>query len=154
MTRRTLAVALAMLIGHAPAAAAATYDREPRPSRSVAAARAAAVIPASMARFAECVSERESGGSYTARNASGSSAQGRWQFLDRQWRHGLSFMVRDRLVRFGMPRPEARKIREWLAAHEIAAWPGPYQDAGFVEVMSRGGAHHWALAGSSCERFR
>ena len=127
-----------------------------RPSRSAHAAviRQASTIPTRWRPFALCVSDRESGGSYTARNTSGSSAQGRWQFLDRSWRHGLSFMVKDRLIRFGLPRPAAREVRRWLGAHEIAAWPGPYQDAGFVEVVERGGAYHWRLAGSRCEAYR
>ena len=115
-----------------------------RPSRSAysGAIRRAATIPAGIRSWALCVSERESGGSYTARNPR-STAQGRWQFLDSQWRRGLSYMVADRLRDHGVPRPVARAIRVELARTPIAKWPGPYQDAGFVEVVERGGASHW-----------
>ena len=140
------------------AANANDTDREwavQRPSRGVhaTAVRQASTIPARWRPFALCVSDRESGGSYTARNDS-SSASGRWQFLDTSWRRGLSFMVRDRLIRAGMPTPAARSVRTYLAATHISRWPGPYQDAGFVAVVSKGGAFHWRLAGSRCEQYR
>ena len=150
---------LALAIGGAdtppvPLLGGVTPDRvtaATRPSRSAYASsiRRAAVIPPRLRPWANCVSDRESSGSYTARNPS-SSASGRWQFLDSQWRRGLSFMVADRLRDHGVPRPTARVVRVHLAATPIHRWPAPYQDAGFVEVVERGGAHHWALAGSKC----
>ena len=59
-------------------------------------------------------------------------------------------MVRDRLVEFGMPRPAARQVRLYLGARPISAWPGWYQDIGFLEVVERGGRHHWNGGSHSC----
>lgn len=119
-------------------------DWHTRPSRSVYAAtvRQAADIPAAWEPYAACVSDRESGGSYTVKNPK-SSAQGRWQFLDQSWRRGLGYMVADRLKDHGMPKPAARQIREYLHDTPIAQWPGPYQDVGFVAVVLSGGKNHW-----------
>jgi hypothetical protein len=111
--------------------------------------REAATFPRSIVSFARCVLERESGGTLdrrqsgvAARNPS-SSASGRWQFLDTSWRRGLSFMVRDRLVRFGMPKAQAREVRLYLGSRPISTWHGYWQDIGFLEVVERGGRHHW-----------
>ncbi len=136
----------------------ATDDRQfavDRPSRGVhsTAMRRAATVPGRWRAFHDCVAQRESGGSPSARNPR-SSAQGTYQFLDRSWRHGLSFMVRDRLVRVGVPKPVARDVRRWLGSREIATWPALYQTVGFVEVVERGGSYHWRLAGSKCEAYR
>ena len=49
----------------------------------------ASQIPSRWQRFARCVSERESHGNYRAKNPR-STAMGRWQFLDKAWRTGLS----------------------------------------------------------------
>ena len=131
-----------------------------RPSRSVHASsiRRAATIPPRLRPWAACVLRRESGGTLAdptsgmgARNES-SSASGRWQFLDSQWRRGLSYMVADRLRDHGVPRPTARVIRLHLAATPIHRWPAPYQDAGFVEVVERGGAFHWRGPGCGMPR--
>jgi hypothetical protein len=63
-------------------------------------------------------------------------------------------MVKDRLVRSGLPKGKAREVRVYLSARPIERWPALYQHVGFAEVMDRGGSRHWALAGSSCERLR
>jgi hypothetical protein len=106
--------------------------------------------------FASCVIKRESGGSLDriqsgvgARNPS-SSAAGRFQFLDTSWRRGLSFMVRDRLVRFGMPKAQAREVRRYLGGRHIATWHGYWQQIGFLEVVHRGGRFHWNGGSHSC----
>jgi hypothetical protein len=52
-------------------------------------------------------------------------------------------MVRDRLVEFGMPKQEAKRIRQYLGSIPIHQWHGYYQTVGFVEVVSRGGKFHW-----------
>ena len=78
------------------------------------------------------------------------SAAGRWQFLDRSWRNGLAYMVRDRLVRYGLPKAQAKEVRVWLQRHPIYEWHGLYQDAGFLEVIKRGGRHHWDGGSHSC----
>jgi hypothetical protein len=174
----TAAALTASLLAAAPAAAApdetppattttATPSRDQqdrqfaadRPNRSSAQRTvlySAARIPGSIRGWAACVLDRESGGSLNdwssgagARNPA-SSASGRWQFLDGSWRRGLSFMVRDRLVEFGMPRAQARQVREYLAARPISEWEGVYQDVGFVEVVSRGGRFHWNGGSHSC----
>jgi len=125
---------------------AARDDWVTQPSRSayVSVIRQAADIPDQWQRFADCVSDRESGGSYTARNPS-SSAQGRWQFLDTSWRvnGGLHHMVVKRLRAHGLPDQAAVQLRRHLRDTPIAEWPGPYQDTGFVAVVLSGGQHHW-----------
>jgi hypothetical protein len=127
----------------------ASIDREwavQRPSRSVHSAviRRSAEIPAHARAFADCVSDRESSGSYTARNPT-SSAQGRWQFLDISWRQngGLHYMVAARLKEQGLPSSAAADVRRFLADTPIYRWPGPYQDTAFVAVILSGGWHHW-----------
>jgi len=126
-----------------------------QPSRGTHASviREAAKVPAKHRSFASCVLDRESGGTLDriqsgvgAKNPN-STASGRWQFLDSQWREGLSFMVRDRLVQFGMPEQEARLIRVSLSKRPINEWHGYWQDIGFNEVVERGGEHHWAGPG-------
>jgi hypothetical protein len=111
--------------------------------------REAAKVPAKHRSFASCVLDRESGGTLDriqsgvgAKNPN-STASGRWQFLDSQWREGLSFMVRDRLVQFGMPNDDARTIRQQLSTQPIYEWHGYWQQIGFVEVITRGGEQHW-----------
>jgi hypothetical protein len=52
-------------------------------------------------------------------------------------------MVKDRLIKFGMPKAEAKKVRLYLAARPIYRWEGVYQQVGFVETVKRGGAFHW-----------
>jgi hypothetical protein len=110
----------------------------------------AAQIPQQHQRFAACVSNRESHGNYRAKGDV-SSARGRWQFLDHQWRSGLSFMVRDRLVTFGMPKAHAGNIRRQLLAKPIDKWTPVLQDIAFVSVIThRDGWRHWYIAGSKC----
>ena len=112
----------------------------------------AATIPAKHQPFAACVSNRESHGNSRAKGDV-SSARGRWQFLDRQWRvtGGLTFMVRDRLVRFGMKTRYANTIRVQLQHTPIDRWAPVLQDVAFVSVIThRGGYRHWYIAGSKC----
>lgn len=131
-------------------------DRElsvTRPSRSVSAVRDASRIPGRWRLFEKCVALRESHRNPKARNGS-SSAQGTYQFLDRSWRSGLAHMVAARLHDHGLPWTQAKKVRTYLRAHEIAAWPATYQTIGFVAVVNAGGSYHWRLAGSTCEAYR
>ena len=115
----------------------------------IATIEAAAVSP--MPKFSHCVAERESHHNPRARNKH-SSAQGKYQFLDRSWREPLAFMVRDRLIQFGMPTDEAREIKHELASKEIARWPEHYQDIGHAEVLEQGGWFHWRY-GDRCDRL-
>ena len=116
-------------------------------------AASAAAIPSSQQAFADCVSDRESHGNYKARG-SDSTSSGRWQFLDRPWRNGLSYMVAARLRDFGMSGKDSKAVRIRLQATHIAAWEPHYQDAAFVAVLNaRGpwsGWKHWYLSGSRC----
>lgn len=127
-----------------------------KPSRGTWAGpvRASAAVPSRWRSFAECVLRRESGGVLhnkqsreDARNGS-SSAAGRWQFLQ-AWQRGGSFMVRDRLIQFGMPNGKAREVRIHLGAKPIYQWDGWYQDILFNEVVERGGWTHWT-GGAGC----
>lgn len=112
----------------------------------------AAVIPAKHQPYAACVSNRESHGNYKAKGDV-STARGRWQFLDRQWRitGGLTYMVRDRLLTFGMNKKDANSIRQHLQHTPIDKWAPVLQDVAFVSVIShKGGYRHWYIAGSKC----
>jgi hypothetical protein len=126
-------------------------------SRVVNTVTRAATPPPSVYRWASCVLDRESGGTFARRqsgtgalNGEGSGAAGRWQFMP-NWRHGLPYMVKDRLVQFGMPKRQARQVRLYLSRlHYIHRYPGVYQDIGMLEVVERGGAFHWD--GHTCGR--
>lgn len=134
----------------------ADNDREwavNRPSRSVSVVREAAAVPPKWRRFAACVLDRESGGTLDrpqsgvgARNPS-SSAAGRWQML-RPWNHGGPYMARDRLVRFGATKAQAKAVRVWMQQHPITQWPGLYQDLVAFEALERGSWRHWS--GHTC----
>lgn len=131
--------------------------RVDRPDRGThgSVVREAAVIPPKWKPFAKCVAFRESGvtnldnrqSREDARNSS-SSAAGRWQML-RAWQQGGSFMVRDRLVQFGMPKQDARHVRLTLGDTPIHEWDGWLQDVLFNEAIARGGWRHWS-GGKGC----
>ena len=119
--------------------------------------RAAATPAPAITSWAVCVLDRESGGTFDRRqsgagalNTAGSGAAGRWQFMP-AWRHGLPYMIRDRLVQFGMPPKQARQVRLFLSElYYINRYPGLYQDIGMLEVVERGGWFHWN--GHTCGR--
>ena len=114
----------------------------------------ASQIPKRWQKFARCVSERESHGNYRAKNPR-STAQGRWQFLDKAWRTGLSYMVRDRLIAHGTPKAHANSIQRKLAKTPIQKWAPWAQDAGFVAVITADegrGWRHWSNGGK-CDRL-
>lgn len=145
-----------VLIASAVLAGPASDDRElsvRRPSRSVSSVREAAVVPKRWRQYHDCVALRESHFNPKARNPR-SSAQGTYQFLDRLWRESLAGQVAARLRDHGLDRPTARKVRDHLTSIEIARWPAVYQTIGWNEVVTRGGAYHWRLAGSRCEAYR
>lgn len=138
-----------------PAHTVSATDREWAANRPTRGAHAntvirAATVPHQWLSFATCVLNRESGGSLDrwqsgtgALNGQGSGAAGRWQFMP-NWRHGLPYMIKDRLEQFGMPHKDARKVRIYLSKlYYIHKYPGVYQDIGFNEVVERGGAYHW-----------
>lgn len=130
---------------------AATVALSPGSASNAQIIEQAAVSP--WPTFSACVSWRESHDNPRARNQE-SSSQGRWQFLDTAWRDGLAHMVRERLVRFGMSKADARAIRIRLQGIEIARWPAALQDVGHAEVIDRGGWRHWWLDGSRCNQLR
>lgn len=119
------------------------------------AAAAAADLPAAQMEFRECVAQRESHGNYLAVNRTEpSSAQGRYQFLDRKWRFGLAHMVADALRDAGMPWNKAVKVRTSLRKAEIRKWDPILQDVAFAATLNaRGpwsGWTHWHINGSRC----
>ena len=116
-----------------------------RPSRGPARIVAtAARIPTAWEPFRACVVARESNGDPTAENRA-SSAQGKYQFLDRQWRRGAAWNVYHRLRAAGMPRSHARLILTRLHATPIKRWAEPYQDVAFASViLIPRGWRHWS----------
>lgn len=148
-----------LLLGAAVEVAANDSDRElsaARPSRSVSAVRAAATPPRAWRAFAACVLARESGATLDrqqsgvgALNQAGSSAAGRWQML-RPWQDGGAWNVQKRLVRYGLPKSQAREVRIYLQRTPIHRWHGIWQDAAAFEALESGGWRHWYLAGSRC----
>lgn len=128
-----------------------------RPARGVysSVVREAATVPRGMESFVACVLKRESGASLSPRTSGqgavnqSSGAAGRWQFMP-DWQHGLPFMVKDRLVKFGMPRLKAHFVRKYLSTKPINEWSGWYQDIGAFEVLERGGRHHWDGGSRRC----
>jgi len=106
-------------------------------------------IPTAWEPFRACVVNRESHGNPRAQNPV-SSAQGKYQFLDRQWRHGAGWNVYHRLRTNGMPRSQARLILARLQAMPIKDWAEPYQDIAFASViLIPRGWRHWA-GGHGC----
>ena len=106
-------------------------------------------VPAAWEPFRACVVARESKGDPRAQNPI-SSAQGKYQFLDRQWRRGAAWNVYHRLRDAGMPRSQARRILTRLHATPIKFWREQYQDAAFAFViLIPRGWRHWA-GGHGC----
>ena len=102
-------------------------------------------------KFRLCVIRRESHGNYRASNKSGSSAKGAYQFLQNSWGHSLPYMVADALVRDGLGKLAAQKLRKELQATSINKWPRRIQDTAFFAVYRHGdGWRHWYLQGSPC----
>ena len=118
----------------------------------------AAEVPKKHRAFSKCVLDRESGGNLANTNSGEgaknprSSASGRWQFLDNNWREGLSHMVAGRLKDHGMPGQHAKSVRVYLEAKPISSWDGLWQDIGHNAVMAAGGWYHWK--GASCNSKR
>jgi len=95
----------------------------------------------------ECIMHRESRHNYTAANKS-SSARGAYQFLDRQWRDGLVWMM---LEESKENKDGLRKQIRQLRNKPIHAWSRYYQDRAFFTAWRNGaGKKHWALQGSRC----
>lgn len=118
----------------------------------------AAEIPKKHRAFSKCVLDRESGGNLENTNSGEgarnprSSASGRWQFLDSQWREGLSHMVAGRLKDYGMPSAHVKGVRVHLEGKPIHKWDGLWQDVGHNAVMAAGGWAHWSGPGCNGKR--
>ena len=113
-------------------------------TRSARIVATAGRIPAVWEPFRACVVARESNGDPAAVNRA-SSAQGKYQFLDNQWRHGAAWNVYSRLRDAGMPRSHARLILARLHATPIKDWAEPYQDVAFAFViLIPRGWRHWS----------
>lgn len=102
---------------------------------------AAAKVPQDQRSYAKCVSFYESRGDYRA-IGDNTNARGRWQFLDSDWRHGLSYMVANRLVDHGMHKSKVKKLVKHLQSRSIDTWEPVYQDIGFVAALNA--KHHWS----------
>ena len=120
---------------------------------------AAALIPKKWRPFSSCVLDRESGGTLTEKNSGEgaknprSSASGRWQLLDSQWRPGLASMVSARLKDEGVPAKHTKGLRAHLKSKPISSWDGWWQDIGHRAVLAAGGWTHWAN-GDKCDGKR
>ena len=109
-------------------------------------------IPTEWEPFRACVVNRESHGNPRAQNPV-SSAQGKYQFLDNNWRRGAGWNVYSRLRDAGMPRPQARVILAKLHATPIKRWREEYQDAAFAFViLIPRGWRHWS-GGNGCNNL-
>ena len=109
-------------------------------------------IPTAWEPFRACVVNRESHGNPRAQNPV-SSAQGKYQFLDNNWRRGAGWNVYSRLRDAGMPRPQARRILAKLHATPIKYWREQYQDAAFAFViLIPRGWRHWS-GGHGCNNL-
>ena len=109
-------------------------------------------IPTEWEPFRDCVVNRESHGNPRAQNPI-SSAQGKYQFLDNQWRVGAGWNVYSRLRDAGMPRPQARRILAKLHVTPIKYWREEYQDAAFAFViLIPRGWRHWS-GGNGCNNL-
>ena len=109
---------------------------------------AAAQIPKDQRSYAACVSYHESRGDYKA-IGDNTNARGRWQFLDSEWRRGLSFMVAKRLREYGMHESKVKPLVKHLQSKSIDEWEPVYQDIGFVAALNAkypwSGWRHWAV---------
>lgn len=91
----------------------------------------------------KCIMWRESRFNYRAANKR-SSARGAYQFLDRQWRKSLTYML---MPEHKSQRKEVRALRD----KPINQWNRYWQDAAFYTAWRHGkGAKHWHLTGSKC----
>jgi hypothetical protein len=90
---------------------------------------------------------RESRYNYRAANPT-SSARGAYQFLDKSWRRGLTFMFVKESKQTGDGLiSEARALRE-IPIHK---WSRYWQDRAFFTAYNHGkGAHHWNPLPSAC----
>ena len=108
----------------------------------------ASLPPKGWSAFSACVIRRESHGQPGVLNGEGSGAAGLVQFMP-DWRHGLPYVVRERLIQFGMPTGVARIVREYLSSlHYIDRYPEVYQRIAFAEVLEDGLWRHWS--GHTC----
>ena len=127
----------------------------PATAGTAAIAHRASEIPTAWQPFAACVSKRESNHNYRARNPI-SSAQGRWQFLDRAWRvnGGIEWIVLRQLKKHGATWEARKKVYRQLTTTRIQMWPGWAQDAAFVAVVTERptGWRHWRN-GDRCDRL-
>lgn len=63
-------------------------------------------------------------------------------------------MVRDRLIEYGVPSKNAKRVRQYLGNLPIYQWDGIFQDVLFNEVIARGGHKHWYNGGDKCDQIR
>ncbi len=105
--------------------------------------------------FRKCVMFRESRNTYGSRNKHTSTAAGAYQFLDSQWRNGLSHMIYPELKKdYG--KKIAKKVRTKLQKTPINKWSREMQDRAFFTALNYenkwSGRHHWneTVPGTTC----
>jgi hypothetical protein len=113
---------------------------------------------ASQEPFRECVMWRESRHRYGARNKSGSSAAGAYQFLDNTWRKrsgSLPWMMHAENKKvYGTA--QAKRILNVLRAAPIERWGRAWQDQAFFTALNYNGMwsgkKHWnaTVPGTGC----
>ena len=102
--------------------------------------------------FRKCVMFRESRYGYTSTNSS-SSASGAYQFLDRQWRDGLVYMMLRESKKYDHNLEDRLKT---LFDKPINKWNRYFQDRAFFTALNYeskwSGRHHWnaTVPGTSC----
>lgn len=90
----------------------------------------------------KCIMYHESRFNYSSRSKV-SSAQGAYQFLEKNWRHSLVWMMLDEQGN----RQEIKQLRH----KPISKWSRYYQDRAFFTVWRHGaGAKHWSLQEARC----
>ena len=95
----------------------------------------------------KCIMQRESHFNYRAKNKT-SSASGAYQFLDRQWRDGLVWMM---LAESKQTHDGLNKQIKALRNKPITKWSRYFQDRAFYTAWRFGkGRHHWFHPGIRC----
>ena len=95
----------------------------------------------------KCIMFRESRFDYTTRNKT-SSAAGAYQFLDRQWRNSLVWMM---LKESNDTNDGLRDEVQSLRRKNISTWSRYWQDRAFYTAWRHGeGKAHWYHSGIKC----
>jgi hypothetical protein len=98
-------------------------------------------------KIRKCIMFRESRFDYTARNST-SSAAGAYQFLDKQWRNSLVWMM---LKESNETNDGLQDTVKLLRKKNISTWSRYWQDRAFYTAWRHGeGKAHWYHSGIKC----